>query len=102
VLPNLLPGRWAEFGFGMVAASLHASGRLGRWAPRAGWAILALVPLTTVAVPSRQMGQIAANLLLKHLRSPSEYRPECVKLSQNLIVRSSTTALVNKSTEIML
>jgi peptidoglycan/LPS O-acetylase OafA/YrhL len=52
VLPNLLPGRWAEFGFGMVAASLHASGRLGRWAPRAGWAILALVPLTTVAVLS--------------------------------------------------
>ena len=59
-------------------------------------------PLTTVAVPSRQMGQIAANLLLKHLQSPSEYRPECVKLSQNLVVRSSTTALVNKSTEIML
>jgi LacI family transcriptional regulator len=59
-------------------------------------------PLTTVAVPSRQMGQIAANLLLRHLRSPSEYHPECVKLSQDLIVRSSTTALVNKSTGITL
>jgi DNA-binding LacI/PurR family transcriptional regulator len=59
-------------------------------------------PLTTVAVPSRQMGQIAANLLLKHLQSPSEYRPECVKLSQDLVVRSSTMALVNKSTGIML
>jgi LacI family transcriptional regulator len=59
-------------------------------------------PLTTVAVPSRQMGQIAANLLLKHLQSPSEYRPECVKLSQNLVVRSSTMALVNKSTESVL
>jgi peptidoglycan/LPS O-acetylase OafA/YrhL len=52
VLPNLLPGRWAEFGFGMVAASLYATGRTGRWAPRAGWAILGLVPLTTVAVLS--------------------------------------------------
>jgi peptidoglycan/LPS O-acetylase OafA/YrhL len=52
VLPNLLPGRWAEFGFGMVAASLYATGRIGRWAPRAGWAILGLVPLTTVAVLS--------------------------------------------------
>jgi LacI family transcriptional regulator len=59
-------------------------------------------PLTTVAVPSRQMGQIAANLLLKRLRSPSEYRPECVKLSQNLIVRSSTTALIDKSTGVTL
>jgi LacI family transcriptional regulator len=59
-------------------------------------------PLTTVAAPSRQIGQIAANLLLKRLQSPSEYRPECVKLSQNLIVRSSTSALVNKSTEVTL
>jgi LacI family transcriptional regulator len=59
-------------------------------------------PLTTVAVPSRQMGQIAANLLLKRLQSPSEYHPECVKLSQNLVVRSSTAAMVNKSTGIVL
>ncbi|HXZ98772.1 MAG TPA: acyltransferase [Candidatus Binatia bacterium] len=53
VLPNLLPGRWAEFGLGMVAAQLHASGRIAGWAPHAGWAILGLVPLTAVAVLSQ-------------------------------------------------
>ena len=52
VLPNLLPGRWAEFGFGMVAANLHATGRIARWAPRAGWAIVGLVPLTLAAILS--------------------------------------------------
>jgi LacI family transcriptional regulator len=59
-------------------------------------------PLTTIAVPSREMGQMAANMLLKHLRSPAHYRPEHVKLSQDLVVRSSTTAFVNKSADIML
>jgi len=49
-------------------------------------------PLTTVAVPSKQMGQIAANMLLKHLKSPADRHPECVKLQQNLIVRASTAA----------
>lgn len=47
-------------------------------------------PLTTVAVPSRQMGQIAANMLLKRMKSPADFRPECVKLPQNLVVRAST------------
>jgi LacI family transcriptional regulator len=56
-------------------------------------------PLTTIAVPSRQMGQIAATILLKHLQSPADYHPECVKLSQNLVVRSSTAAPLNKSME---
>jgi LacI family transcriptional regulator len=55
-------------------------------------------PLTTIAVPSRQMGQVAAKMLLKHLQSPADYRPECVKLPQDLIVRSSTAAPLNKST----
>jgi LacI family transcriptional regulator len=59
-------------------------------------------PLTTIAVPSRQMGRLAANILLKHLQSPSHYLPECVKLSQELVVRSSTTAFVNKSADITL
>jgi LacI family transcriptional regulator len=54
-------------------------------------------PLTTIAVPSKQMGRLAADMLLKHLQSPNEYRPECIKLSQDLIVRSSTAAFVNKS-----
>ncbi len=47
-------------------------------------------PLTTVAVPSREMGQIAANMLLKHLQSPADFHPECVKLQQNLVARAST------------
>ncbi len=47
-------------------------------------------PLTTVAVPSRQMGQIAANMLLKRLQSPADFHPECVKLQQSLVVRAST------------
>ncbi len=50
-------------------------------------------PLTTVAVPSRQMGQIAANMLLKRLQSPADFHSECVKLPQNLVVRSSTSAV---------
>lgn len=53
-------------------------------------------PLTTVAVPSRQMGRLAAKMLLGRLQSPADYRPECVKLSQDLIVRSSTAAPLNK------
>jgi LacI family transcriptional regulator len=55
-------------------------------------------PLTTVAVPSRQMGRIAAKLLLDRLQSSSGYRPECVKLPQDIIVRSSTVELMDKST----
>jgi LacI family transcriptional regulator len=48
-------------------------------------------PLTTVAVPSRQMGQIAADMLLKRLKYPADFRSECVKLQQSLIVRASTS-----------
>ncbi|MGI9146785.1 MAG: acyltransferase family protein [Chloroflexota bacterium] len=52
VLPNQLPGRWAEFAFGMLAADLYASGRLERWArfvPGMLIAIVALVPLSFLA-----------------------------------------------------
>jgi peptidoglycan/LPS O-acetylase OafA/YrhL len=52
VLPNQLPGRWAEFAFGMLAAELHASGQLRRWAhavPGMLCAIAVLVPLSLVA-----------------------------------------------------
>jgi peptidoglycan/LPS O-acetylase OafA/YrhL len=52
VLPNLLPGRWAEFGFGMVAAQLHSTGRIAAWAGQVRWAILGLVPLAAAAVLS--------------------------------------------------
>lgn len=50
VLPNLLPGRWAEFAFGMVAAQLYADGRIGRNWARAGWIAIPLVVLSLLAV----------------------------------------------------
>jgi peptidoglycan/LPS O-acetylase OafA/YrhL len=43
VLPNLFPGRWAEFAFGMLAAELYAGGYLGRWVHRYGWAAIPMV-----------------------------------------------------------
>ena len=53
-------------------------------------------PLTTIAVPARQMGRVASKILLKHMKSPGDYRPECVKLTQDLIMRSSTTKPLKK------
>lgn len=52
VLPNQLPGRWAEFALGMVAAELHASGRLEAWTEhrhRILAAMLAMVPVALFA-----------------------------------------------------
>lgn len=57
VLPNLLPGRWAEFVFGMVIAELYAGGTLDRL-PRVARYIW--VPMTAVAVA-------AVGLPLSHL-----------------------------------
>jgi peptidoglycan/LPS O-acetylase OafA/YrhL len=51
VLPNLLPGRWAEFTFGMVAAELWASGRVAQMASHAGVAIIPLAILSVLARP---------------------------------------------------
>lgn len=46
VLPNLLPGRWAEFVFGMVAAELYVTGRLGRYVSHAPYvSMFAIIPL---------------------------------------------------------
>jgi len=49
--------------------------------------------LTTVAVPARQMGHAAAQMILKRLESPKDYSPEHRKLSQDLVVRSSAAPL---------
>jgi peptidoglycan/LPS O-acetylase OafA/YrhL len=60
VLPNQLPGRWAEFAFGMVAADLYASGRLERWSrflPGMLIAIVVLIPTSLVA-SQFQLGHI--------------------------------------------
>ncbi len=53
VLPNQLPGRWAEFGFGMAAAEVHARDRIGvsRWALGAAAIALALLALKLVGNP---------------------------------------------------
>lgn len=57
---------------------------------------LVVPPLTTVGVPSRQMGQVAAELLLKQIQSPQEnHPPECIKLQEDLIIRSSTAEPLN-------
>jgi N-acetylglucosaminyldiphosphoundecaprenol N-acetyl-beta-D-mannosaminyltransferase len=50
VLPNLLPGRWAEFAFGMVAAHLYFSGKLQRWSRILGYALIPLVPFSLISV----------------------------------------------------
>lgn len=50
VLPNLLPGRWAEFAFGMVAAQLYADGRIGRRWAHAAWIAMPLGALSLLAV----------------------------------------------------
>lgn len=48
VLPNQLPGRWAEFILGMVAAEFYRTGKIQPWARRARWAIPLLIPIAVV------------------------------------------------------
>jgi peptidoglycan/LPS O-acetylase OafA/YrhL len=49
VLPNLLPGRWAEFVFGMIAAELYASGRIASITRYAWTALLLGIPVSLVS-----------------------------------------------------
>jgi len=53
VLPNLLPGRWAEFVFGMAVAELYARGRLERLPGLAMylWVPMLIVAVATVGLP---------------------------------------------------
>ncbi len=51
VLPNLLPGRWAEFALGMIAAEIYAAGRASRAASVAGWALVPLAVTSILAQP---------------------------------------------------
>ena len=57
VLPNLLPGRWAEFAFGMVAAEAYARGALER------------IPLGWVYawIPAMAAGVLLQRLPVSHL-----------------------------------
>jgi LacI family transcriptional regulator len=52
--------------------------------------------LTTIGVPLRQIGRIAAERLLKRIESPQDYIPESIKLSQDLRIRASTTPPLKK------
>jgi DNA-binding LacI/PurR family transcriptional regulator len=48
--------------------------------------------LTTIGAPSREMGKLAAQLLLEQIElPPEERRGRTVKLQQHLIIRASTT-----------
>lgn len=47
--------------------------------------------LTTMGAPSREMGKLAAQLLLKQIQQPAEERVgQTIKLRQHLIIRAST------------
>jgi len=45
--------------------------------------------LTSIGISLKQIGRIAAERLLKHIESPKD-NPECIKLTQDLIIRNST------------
>jgi LacI family transcriptional regulator/LacI family repressor for deo operon, udp, cdd, tsx, nupC, and nupG len=49
------------------------------------------VPLTTVRVPKFQMGNVAAQMLIRHIESKQAVTPKKVYLEAKLIVRGSTS-----------
>lgn len=48
------------------------------------------VPLTSVRIPTRRMGEVAAELLIRHIESREPLPPQKVYLDAELIVRRST------------
>lgn len=48
-------------------------------------------PLTTIAVPPRKIGRLAAEILLSRLESPETYQYKVRTISQDLTVRGSTS-----------
>ncbi|MDB4908555.1 MAG: regulatory protein LacI [Gemmatimonadetes bacterium] len=51
------------------------------------------VPLTTVKVPTRRMGEIAADMLITHVQSKTEVPVQKAYLEAPLVVRESTRSL---------
>jgi DNA-binding LacI/PurR family transcriptional regulator len=49
--------------------------------------------VTTIAVPGREMGRKAAEILLEELASPKSSSPREIRLPEHLIVRGSTAGL---------
>ena len=57
---------------------------------------MVMPPLTTIGAPSRQMGKVAAEMLLRQIETPRKDRvPESVKIQQDLVIRASTTGPTN-------
>lgn len=52
-----------------------------------------LPSLTTVRQPLRQMGQMAAELLIKRIQNPTHAFPESINFDPELVVRESTRAV---------
>lgn len=51
------------------------------------------VPLTTVRMPKNEMGQVAAQMLIRHIESQTAVPPQKVLLDAELAIRQSTRAL---------
>jgi len=66
VLPNLLPGRWAEFALGMAVAELHARGALAAlpWWANYLWLPVAAIGVAAVGLPLSHLAFGAAFSLL--------------------------------------
>ena len=50
-------------------------------------------PLTTAALPTEEMGRIAAEMMLEQIRTSGEAEPRRVVLKETLIIRKSTAPL---------
>jgi LacI family transcriptional regulator/LacI family repressor for deo operon, udp, cdd, tsx, nupC, and nupG len=51
------------------------------------------VPLTTIRMPTARMGQIAAEMLIKHVEAHTVLPPQHAMLESELIVRASVRRL---------
>jgi DNA-binding LacI/PurR family transcriptional regulator len=56
-------------------------------------AAYSLPSLTTVRQPLRQMGEIAAQLLIKRIQNPAEVYPDSINFDPELVVRESTASV---------
>ncbi len=53
--------------------------------------------LSVVDLWSEQMGRVAAKLLLRQIKSLGKVKPECIKLTERLIIRESTAPALGKA-----
>jgi LacI family transcriptional regulator/LacI family repressor for deo operon, udp, cdd, tsx, nupC, and nupG len=59
-----------------------------------------MVPLTTIRVPKFEMGNLAAQMLIRHIESKQAVTPRKVYLDATLVVRSSTAPPAHMPTDI--